>query len=297
MRAPPVPVLSFNIEAANLEALEGYSIEMVTQAVERGAFEVANGIKARWLTKVRDIGGWDTGKYELGVQTASVVFVSRSVQMPIIQVVIDVVNTAPHAAVVEDGHMAFHLPDKIDWGSSPNVKTFKNGTRYITVPFRHYTPRKGPGITKTAERAMMPAEVYNQAKKLVLSERLMQGRQVTPSGQFVAADRYNWGGRMERLVPVGHKVGGILERRGQTEVAPGMVNPAWGSSKFHGMVKFGPVRGESYRTFRILTEHSVGWNIPAQAGRHIAADVAREAERDSGLQDLFAAGIAGVVVS
>lgn len=38
----------------------------------------------------------------------------------------------------------------------------------------------------------------------------------------------------------------------------------------------GNQRSSQYLTFRVMIEGSSGWIIPAQRGRHLAADIARE---------------------
>lgn len=120
---------------------------------------------------------------------------------------------------------------------------------------------------------------------------------LTPSGgraqQFVAADRYTWdravrateSRRLTRnsvpgLLQMG--AGGVVndEQRGATFVGRGrggpLSNPAWQTSKFEGLFKSGPKGHTSYMTIRTITPHSLGWNIPAQAGRHVARRVAHE---------------------
>lgn len=304
MATQPQIGVRFGLEVSDLDALSNLSMEAIKQAVTRGAFLVAEEIRRRWVLHAREAGVWDTGGYVRGIQQdARVELVREVAHLPeeggagFIQVVIDIVNTARHASVVEDGHAAFHLPSKIDWTRSASVKVAADGTRYITVPFRHAAPRTGEGITPGAESRMMPREVYNQARKLSFSTRQNAGRQFGPTGQFIAADKYNWGGRMKRTAEVGaayrHPMGGLRsERRGESSVIGAGENPAWKTSKFAGMVRMGAPRHSVYMTFRILTEKSTGWNIPAQAGKGIARAVAREVSESQEVRDIFSIGIA-----
>jgi len=105
--------------------------------------------------------------------------------------------------------------------------------------------------------------------------------------QHLAMDRYRWGGRLRRpgSSPVfimggpGVSAGGpgepgYTEHRSARAVGGGLVNPAWGSSKFEGLFKAGPKGHTQYMTIRTITPDSRGWNIPAQAGHGVARQVA-----------------------
>lgn len=309
MRPPPLPALQFGLEGIDLDAFGELPIPAIQAALKRGAFLAAEELRRRWVIKARELRVWNTGEYVRGIEeNAKIVVVKETANIPengtagLVQVVIDVTNTARHASYVEDGHGPFHLPDKVDWATAKNVKVAKNGTRYITVPFRHAayaspSQQARQGTTQGTLARMMPRAIYQQALKLDYSRRMNAGRQFTASGQYVAADKYKWGGRLTRDVAIGatlpHPGGGtLMERRGETTVAPGFTNPAWAASRFAGMVKMN-VKGHSeYLTFRIMKENSPGWNVPAMAGRGVARAVAQEAQNDPDLQEIFALGVA-----
>ena len=78
----------------------------------------------------------------------------------------------------------------------------------------------------------------------------------------VAQRKYFWGDRLKTEQ---------IEGAGLTREA---------ARRFAGMVKFqvkdakGKGKDTQYMTFRVMTEDSPGWIVPAQPGKHIARDVA-----------------------
>lgn len=191
-------------------------------------------------------------------------------------------NRYERAGIIEDGHMAFHLPSRVDW-SGPKVKRGKSGP-YLHIPFRHsaYTSRSAMdrgGYTVASRRSMMPAQIYMQAKKLAFTTRRMLGPQYDRQGNYRAADQYNWGGRLRHSAAVGSVVGGQEARRGERTVGIDgrgnkLTNPAWASSKWDGLFRVGGRSQTEYMTIRTMTPSSPGWNIPARPGHGVAREVA-----------------------
>ncbi len=163
----------------------------------------------------------------------------------------------------------------------------------------------GSGSTRHALKNMMPREVYAEAVKMersfgptggaISEERSapaggvhQSGRHVPEGGayqQHKAAGRYKWAkdardsgggpGKLSRPAAY-HRPGQIIggKREAWIETSgPKGDNPSWGGSKFEGMRRMGPKGHTQYMTFRVITPKSEGWNIPAQAGHHIAAQV------------------------
>ena len=219
--------------------------------IESGQF-----LRAAWIAEAQKDAS--TGSYVQGIQDLDVLEDGISVQ---------VVNTAPHAAAVEEGHGGFHLPSAINWGASKKKRVSAKGLFYLIIPFRHYTPA-GPnsGRTRMAERQMMPSPIYRKASKLAPSFHLGEGR-------------YRWGGRLS--LPKGNREG---QRHAPTmhsaALGRDVVNfkPHWTTSKFQGMVRFpqiGPAKegadpktSSTYMTFRVLIQGSPKWNIPPLEGKH-----------------------------
>ena len=145
----------------------------------------------------------------------------------------------------------------------------------------------------STRKAMMPRHVYSEAKKLDATTRMGAGAQRTPGGQFVAADKYKWGGRLKRGAQAGIAMGGpgassatkgwVESRQAHTIAGrikgKAVTNPAWKGSKYQGLFRTeqataGGGKQSTYSTIRTLTPDSPGWNIPALVGKRVAFKVA-----------------------
>lgn len=324
MPLPPIPLFTIQIELEGMGAAFGGAGEKeVRDALEAGAFLGAQFLQGLWLKVAQSMnvrgGSGSEQSYVSGIESAEITKVSTggsgTAESSMLEVVFELRNTSPHADLVENGHDAFHLPSAMSW-NSPRVKQGKNGP-YLHVAFRHAafvdTAQRGPsGMTLQARRAMMPDEVYQQAKRLMYRQPLRQGP-IIAGGQFVAADRYTWSAtngpkRIRRgdVQPDVYKMdaGGqgelFLERRGPRTVEnrAGKVvgtNPSWKSSKYEGLFKSGTKGHASYMTIRTITPRSAGWNIPAVPGKHIAARVAAFAQNDPGLHEVVLSGVRGLL--
>jgi hypothetical protein len=136
--------------------------------------------------------------------------------------------------------------------TSLKVRISKKGNRYLIIPFQHNTP----GSNATGQT--MPNEIYDLAKNLSPSSITGQGRQLSGTGAYdiktrkrltVNQNSYKWG---ERL--------------------------ATDHGRYNGMVRFdtsgGGPRRSSYLTFRVMSEKSSGWIVPAKPGLFLAKAVA-----------------------
>lgn len=317
-----VPILiSFGLE------LEGTGLDMrpadeLPARLQRAALEAGNYAKAAWHATANLLGAHDKGGYVNGIQAAAIIIekeqvITDSEGHDYYEVVVVMRNTAPHAAIVEDGHSAYHLPSRIDWTRTDGrIKRTAKGKPYLHIPFRHFaptTPDQGP--TMQAIRHQMPDHIYNEAKQLRRRERLTVGPVYNEKGQFVAADRYKWTGtgahRIRRGdVPTGFSVGpngvALEERRSERQVGrtPGlrskgggraMVNPEWQTSKYEGLMKTGPKGHTEYLTVRTLTPETRGWHIPARQGLGIARAVASELGHDPELRQIVLESLQGML--
>jgi hypothetical protein len=207
----------------------------------------------------------------------------------------EVANTAKHARAIEYGHGGFSLPQKINWASTKGkIHHGKNGP-YLIVPFRHMTPVKpgdeeDQGATIRHLKNSMPPEIYkfalgltrsldipgdkqpmlNQATKRMNSTTLWGGRLVQVGNKLYAKEFHVDKPATMKLVGEFGKPGLFAGKQGLFESQ----KEHWTASKFAGMVKVGALRHTRYMIFRIITPHSTGWNIPAQAGKYIAQAVA-----------------------
>lgn len=156
---------------------------------------------------------------------------------------------------IETGRPARDLKKMLQ--TSMKVRASKDGSRYLIIPFRHNTPGNG------AHASPMTPDVYKQAKTLSLSTITGHGRRVSGTGAWslktqspatVRQRSYNWG---ERLA------GDSISRNQQGMVR---MNTATGDGK----------KSSSFLTFRVMSEKSRGWIIPAQPGQNIAKKVAED---------------------
>lgn len=290
-------LLGFGFEDTNLESR---MISAMAQSTLL-AGEFARGV---WLqvAGAMDIrGGFGSAgvSYIQGIETAEPAIERVEIGDANIALTVAVVNTSPHAPWVEEGHSAFSLVDKIDWGStSGRIKRGKNGP-YLHVPFRHAayvgeSQMVRAGYTTAARKAMMPADVSRAARALTATVRRNAGAQYRPGRQitnqlqappqFLQADRYTWGDRLQRDVRAGVTVSppgragspgvATIERRSERQVGRGLVNPAWQGSKYQGLFRAQQGSGSHYMTIRTITPQSLGWKIPAMMGRFVANRVA-----------------------
>lgn len=252
---------------------------------------VAQFVKQLWVARAQQMGISDSGEYVRGIaEQGEIRRVYERSTLTDIEVQLQIVNTAKHASIVEDGHAAFHLPSKIRWGDpGKRVKQGKNGP-YMHIPFRHSTPAAAAsGPTHTALRTQMPTDIYAKAKNLKrtipnnVGPLYAAGGTGRHTGQmFHQADTYQRGGRLSHDaagIQVSPNGQGVEARRGARAVAGRIdgrqpVNPAWRSSKYAGMMKTGAPGHTRYMTIRTITPNSPGWNIPAQGGRGVARQVA-----------------------
>lgn len=177
---------------------------------------------------------------------------------------------------IENGRPARDLKKMLD--TSMKVRRTKTGSRFLVIPFRHNV-------------SSMPSHVYAQAMGLTASSIIGQtqrrageltssafGIGMVPMSEtrqrrnpfakstesrkdvMVNKNQYSWGAKL---------VAGSM--------GP---NPRGKTDRFAGMVRFdtstpGAPRS-SYLTFRIMSEKSNGWIIPAQPGQNIAKKVAED---------------------
>lgn len=311
---PPLPPLTFTLEVLNPGAYDDPDSGPVFTALSRGVMLAAQWIQGLWIRTAHELGVSVTGAYVRGIDQEGRFAVEKepTENGEWWEVIVSVTNTAPHASIVEDGHGPFNLPQAIDWSSTTGrIKRGKNGP-YLHIPFRHfaYVPpsdRSEKGTSRMALRNMMPKEVYRDALKLRYTRPTNAGP-IYQGGQFIAADRYTWAKgstprqrRLDRVdVPPGFRqsrTGELYEERrgerivGRDRSGKALINPAWKTSKFAGMMKTGGPKHTRYLTVRTLTPNSQGWNIPAMAGYGVARKVAYIAGTSPELPALVVRGI------
>lgn len=162
------------------------------------------------------------------------------------------------AQEIDTGRPARDLKQNI--GRSQKARVSAKGNKYLIIPFRQNIPTaSGQG----ALAPQMPPAIYKLAKKLAPSTKLPPGSKksatrLSATGFTVVQNSYQWGGRLpEGLVPK-------KRPEHKTDLYAGMVrmNTASGKSK-----------SSAYLTFRVMSEASSGWIVPARPGLFIAREV------------------------
>lgn len=310
MRGPPP--LRVVMDVKNLDALNPDQLAGLRPALRRVSFLAAQWLQQLWIEVAQRRLPHGSGAYIRGITSESsggtgVIRLIEEKGTTIdstgeISVTLEIVNTAPHASIVEDGHPGFHLPSRINWAKTGGgVHIGKNGP-YLRIPFRHSayaTPQEriNNGATMATIKAMMPKHIYEEASKLRRSLRGGAGSPSRPGGRL---DRSGVTPAIHLPGPGGGSAEGYEERRSARVVGHNadrspIINPAWGSSKWHGLFKTGAPGHSQYMTVRTITPTSPGWNIPAQVGYGIARQVAIAANAGDNLQNFVQQGMRSAV--
>jgi hypothetical protein len=165
-------------------------------------------------------------------------------------------NDAAHAEAIEKGTAERDMKKGLP--TYEKSRKAKDGTFYLIVPFRHSIP----GATATGMKPM-PKRVYEIAQHLKRSKITgnYQEPSVTRAG-MVTRNVYKWG----QKVTVGQLEKAGLSFREQ--------------SHLQGMYKFGAKGQSQYITFRVMSQKSAGWIIPARPGLYPARYAKDEALRE-----------------
>lgn len=159
-----------------------------------------------------------------------------------------------YAHDIETGRPPRDLKRMLD--TSMKVRTSKDGWRYLIIPFRHNVP--GANATGRA----MPQPIYQAAKLLSPSTIVGHGRRLSGTGAWslktqqaatVRQRQYSWGDR--------------LEGEGVPRHMQGMVRMDTSTKN---------QKRSTYLTFRVMSEKSKGWIVPAKPGQFIAQKVAED---------------------
>lgn len=236
------------------DVIEGQMMARISHGVGKAARDIAG----KWREAVRQAPGiWQPERdaYYLSIDW-------RWLDTARTSAVVE--TTLPLADEIENGRPAKDLKRMLD--SSPKVRQGKKG-RYLIIPFRHNTPKA------TALAPAMPRGVYAQAKRLAPSTIIGDGTRVSGTGAMdvktrqyltVPQQKYAWGGSL----PAG--------------LAP-KLKPSHAADPYAGMKRFdtttGKAKSSAYLTFRVMSEHSAGWIVPAKPGLHLARDIAREVNK------------------
>ena len=181
-----------------------------------------------------------------------------------------------YAQDIETGRPARDLKQMLN--TSMKVRRTKDGTRFLIIPMRH-------------NLSSMPSHVAGAAKKLSASSIVGQGQR--RAGELTSAAFGHGMTAMsetrQRRNPFAKDIGtrkDVMVTKNfynwGAKLAAGSMGPnAKGKTdRFAGMYRFdtnaGKAKSSAYLTFRVMSEKSKGWIVPAQPGQRIARDVATE---------------------
>ncbi len=227
--------------------------QQVTQDIRNRAAQVVAAVAEQatyqWKDKVFKARLWSGEKTPY---VASITWESRGPLEAVVQ------SDYALAEEIESGRPARDL--KLNIAKSRKARATKTGVKYLIIPFRHNTPTaSGAG----AHAPQMPRAIYALAKSLAPSRVLPAGSKkpatrLSATGFTVPQHSYDWGGRLPAgLVPK-------KKESHKTDIYAGMVrfNTSSGKSK-----------SSAYLTFRIMSENSSGWIVPARPGLYLAKGV------------------------
>jgi hypothetical protein len=149
-----------------------------------------------------------------------------------------------YAGDIETGRPPRDLKQMLN--TSMKVRVTKKGTRYLIIPFRH-----NADTVPQAARDMSMSTITGHTRRLSGTGAWSLKTQAPAT---VRQRKYNWGDRLAGPDVAKNQQGMV---RMNTATRPG-------------------VKSSSYLTFRIMSEKSKGWIIPAQPGQHIAQGVQQE---------------------
>lgn len=165
--------------------------------------------------------------------------------------------------------------------TSLKVRRTSKGTRFLVIPFRHNTPGND------ASSRPMPPQVYEMAKQMEAS--VVSGNRQRPSGEVThlspksgmapasKQSEYLSNPATKKAMTVNQNSYQWGDRLGKAAMKAAGVSQA-DRKRYDGMVKMntstpGGAKSSSFLTFRIMTENSKGWIVPAQPGQFLAKKV------------------------
>lgn len=148
-----------------------------------------------------------------------------------------------YANDIENGRPPRDLKQMLN--TSMKVRVSKTGTRYLIIPFRH-----NADTVPSAAKQMAPSMITGHGQRVSGTGAYSMS---TKSPVTVRQRSYNWGDRL---------TGPSVSRNQQ-----GMVRMKTGA---------GGNKSSAYLAFRVMSEKSRGWIVPAQPGQHIVQGVVQD---------------------
>lgn len=230
-----------SVDLSNVVLARGIIDYQVLPLLNQAVRAVSDAVEKNWIESVKNAHLWQQEK------AAYIASIKTQETGPFSAVVL---SDYKYAEEIELGRPQKDLKRMLN--TSLKVRVSRKNNRYLIIPFQHNTP--GNDATGQA----MPDEIYDIVKRLSPSSVTGQQRRLSGTGAYdiktrkrltVNQNTYKWGGRF-----------------------------AIDNSRYAGMVRFdasgGGSRRSSYLTFRVMSEKSSGWIVPAKPGLFLAKAVA-----------------------
>jgi hypothetical protein len=162
-------------------------------------------------------------------------------------------NPISYAESVEKGVRQRDMKEMLP--TSKKTRKSKDGTLYLIIPFRHGTPG-------TTGLNAMPPRIHAMAMELSRSKVTGSHMEKSGTGYMVSRSNYKWGSKLS-VAQIQSSGGSFKEQ-----------------NRFQGMYKFRNARHTSYVTFRVMSQKSAGWVIPARPGIWAAKTAVQVAMED-----------------
>lgn len=245
---------SISVDLGELVQLDRLAEIGVFRNLQQSVQDVAEAGVERWQAAIMSAPGIWRGEAEAYAATV------RARQLGAFEW--EIVSDYKYVEDIERGRPARDL--KVMLNTSMKVRVSAKGKRYLIIPMRHNTPGSG------AHARPMPKAVYREARGLSASAVTGHGTRLSGTGAWdiktkaparVRARKYLWGDRL---------AAGVVPK----------MKKAHKTDLYAGMVRFKESSGGStYMTFRVMSENSGGWIVPAKPGLWLAKTVAESLER------------------
>lgn len=236
---------------------------LVSQAVNG----IAQATASRWIESVQRAKLW-SGEKDAYAKTISYRMTGEFSAV--------VESDYRYAQDIETGRPARDLKAMLN--TSMKVRRTKTGTRFLIIPFRHNVDSM-PGHVQTAAKALSASTITGQSQRragemtsaafgigmVAMSEKRQRRNPFakttgTRQDVMVKKNHYNWGARLAA-----------------GSMGP---NPRGKVDRYAGMVRFDTstdkAKSSAFLTFRVMSEKSKGWIVPAQPGQMLVDGVVKE---------------------
>lgn len=220
-------MFEINVNLAELDEVRR-GIQPDLSILYHGLAEAAEFVRQTWVSAVTGNRLPSMTKAVNDDKYAASLVSGRSINFPApFYAVVLPYGYAAEAGRIEDGREAYDMKEYLLNG--PKAKQSKDGGRYNTIPFRHYTPSKpGAGSSAVSVRMRMPRDIYKQAKQLSRS---------LPNPKTGKVD---WGQSLNTDKPPATSWTGYQHQ----------------SSIYQGMYRVGDAKNTQYLTFRRVSDKS-----------------------------------------